>query len=77
MKFPKNLRLTLDYEEDYELAKKIFGSLGNDFHLKDIITLFENQPNLIKIINGVDKRWEKNFGNKMTDLSLKHTEARN
>ena len=34
--------------------------------------LFENQPHLIKIIDGVDERWKKNFGNKMTDLTLKH-----
>ncbi len=77
MKFSKKLRLTLDYEEDYELAKKIFSSLGNDFHLKDIIVLFENQPHLIKLIDGIDERWKKNFGNNMTDLTLKHTGERN
>ncbi len=77
MKLFKKLRLTLDYEEDYELAKKIFHSIGNDFHLKDIITLFEHQPHLIKIIDGIDERWQKNFKNKMTDLTLKDPKERN
>ncbi|QDI88779.1 acylneuraminate cytidylyltransferase [Candidatus Nitrosopumilus sp. SW] len=71
--FNKKLRLTLDYEEDYELAKRIFGYLGNDFHLNDILILFEKHPDLIKIIDGVDERWKKNFGAKMTDLTLKQT----
>ena len=72
--FPKNLRLTLDYEEDFLLAKEIYGSLGNYFHLEDIITLFEKQPNLIKIVEGVDERWKQSFGNNITDLILKSTE---
>lgn len=72
--FPKNLRLTLDYEEDFLLAKEIYGSLGNYFHLEDIITLFEKQPNLIKIVEGVDERWKQSFGNNITDLTLKYTE---
>jgi len=76
MKFPKKLRLTLDYEEDFMLAKEIFGSLGNYFHLEEIITLFEKQPNLIKIIEGVDERWKQYFGDNLTDLTLKSTEER-
>ncbi len=33
LKFPKNLRLTLDYPEDLELAKEVFRELGNEFNL--------------------------------------------
>jgi len=76
MKFPKKLRLTLDYEEDLILAKEIFGSLGNYFHLEEIIALFEKQPNLIKIIDGVDERWKKYFSKNLTDLTLKSTKER-
>jgi len=76
MTFPKNLRLTLDYEEDFLLAKEIYGSLGNYFHLEDIITLFEKQPNLIKIIEGVDERWKQYFGNNITNLTLKSSEEK-
>jgi hypothetical protein len=56
------------------LAKEIYGSLGNYFHLEDIITLFEKQPNLIKIVEGVDERWKQYFGNNITDLTLKSKE---
>lgn len=76
MIFPKNLRLTLDYEEDFLLAKEIFGSLGNYFHMEDINMLIEKQPNLLKIIEGVDERWQQYFGSNLTDLTLKSTEER-
>ena len=71
LKFPKNLRLTLDYEEDYFFAKEIFSQLGNYFHLEDIIDLLEKNPDLIKIIDGLDKRWKDYYKNNFTDLSLK------
>ena len=76
MKFNKKLRLTLDYEEDYQLAQKIFSALDNNFHLKDILTLFEKDPNLLKIIENVDEKWKKYFGNNVTDLTLKFTEEK-
>jgi len=71
LKFPKNLRLTLDYEEDYFFAKEIFSQLGNYFHLEDIIDLLEKKPELIKIIDGLDERWKDYYKNNFTDLSLK------
>ena len=43
--------------------------------LKDILTLFEKEPNLIKIIDNVDEKWKKYFGNNITDLTLKFTEV--
>lgn len=48
-----NLRLTLDYCEDYELIKKIFSHLyrpGQIFHLDEIINLIKLKPEL-KMIN--------------------------
>ena len=76
MVFPKNLRLTLDYEEDFLLAKEIFSSLGNYFHIEDINMLIEKQPNLLKIIEGVDERWQQYFGNNITNLTLKSAEEK-
>ena len=52
MVFPKNLRLTLDYEEDFELINNIFTKLHKDgkvFILKDILELFKKEPDLAKI----------------------------
>jgi len=73
---PKKLRLTLDYEEDFMLAKEIYKILGNYFHLEDIITLFKKQPKLIEIIEGIDERWKLNFDKNITDLTLKSLEEK-
>ena len=47
-----DLRLTVDYPEDFELAEKIFRSLhweGKIFFLEDILRLFKKDPSLIEI----------------------------
>ena len=71
IEFPKDLRLSLDYEEDLKLAKIIFNKLGNDFHLSDILQLFENNPELLEITSNVDAKWEKHYKNNLTNFSLK------
>lgn len=71
IKFSKKLRLTLDYKEDYELAKKIFKILGNNFHLNDILDLFQKQPQLLEITQNLEKEYFKHWKNKMADLSIK------
>lgn len=46
------LRLTVDYPEDFRLAKNIFARLHKKnevFGLKDILNLFKKEPSLIKI----------------------------
>jgi len=70
LKFPKNIRLTLDYEEDFQLAKEVIRNLGNNFNLKDILELFYKKPDLIKITKPVLKRWEKNYKDNLMDFSL-------
>ena len=45
----KNIRLTIDYPEDLELAKKIFQGLGDYFHYYDILELIKKNPMLLKI----------------------------
>ena len=69
--FPKNLRLSLDYQEDLELAKIIFHRLGNDFHLEDILELFQNNPDLLKITSNLEAKWEQHYKNNLTDFLLK------
>jgi len=69
--FPKNLRLTLDYEEDLVLAKKIFKELGNDFHLSDILQLFQNSPDLLKITENLEKKYKEHWDSNVTDTSIR------
>ncbi len=53
------LRLTIDHQEDLNFLKAIFGKLRNkeDIHLKDILKILEENPQLIEI-NSVHKRNE-------------------
>ncbi len=70
-RFNKNLRLTLDYKEDYNLLKKIFLSFGS--RDRNIITI----PQVIKLINKNKKlsrinsfKIQKNPFNQKLDLSI-------
>ena len=71
IKFPKELRLTLDYQEDLDLAKKIISELGNDFHLENIIDLFEKNPKLLEITNNLEERYKQHWDNNVADTNLK------
>ena len=54
-----NIRITLDYKEDFELIKKIYEELyenNSNFGLNEIINLLEKYPELL-IIN---KKWIEN-----------------
>jgi len=69
--FPKSLRLTLDYEQDLELAEKIFCELGNDFHLEDIIRLFDEKPELLQITENLEEKYKKHWNKNVADTALK------
>lgn len=71
LKFDKNLRLTVDYHEDFELAKEVFKELGNNFHFQDILELFKKKPYLLKITESVVERWQKRYEKFVCDFSLK------
>jgi len=70
IKFPENIRLTLDYPEDLELAKNVFKELGNNFHLLDILNLFNKKPELLKITEPLIKKWEKEYKKNLTNFTL-------
>ena len=69
--FPENTRLTLDYEEDYELAKQIFKTLGNNFHKFDLAQLLQNNPNLLEITNDLEQRYNTHFEQNRANISIK------
>lgn len=66
----KKIRLTLDYQEDLDLANLIFKELGDGFGLQDITDLFNRKPELTKLTDSIIKKWENNYKNHITDLSL-------
>ena len=69
--FSENLRLTIDYKEDFELAKKVIDELGNDFNFEKLLDLFNAKPELLKIVEPVIQKWKKNYNENSTDVSLK------
>lgn len=70
IKIPNHSRFTIDYLEDYNCAKSIFAKLGNFFHVKDVIELLEEQPELMNNLQGIIKKWEQNYEKNMADISL-------
>ena len=52
------MRLTVDTEQDFELAKKIYADLspkGQMFYLSDILSLFEKEPYLLNLNKDVKR----------------------
>lgn len=66
-----DIRLTLDYPEDYELFKEIFDKLyipGSVFSLKEVVTLFNNNPQLLEITREVHQQYLKGIQNKVEKI---------
>jgi spore coat polysaccharide biosynthesis protein SpsF len=66
----KKIRLTLDYQEDLDLANLIFRELGNDFGLQNVVDLFDRKPELTKLTEQIISKWEANYKKHIADLSL-------
>ncbi len=70
IEIPKDVRLTIDYQEDLTLAKDIFSNLGNNFDYKDIIKLHKNNPQIFEITDIISKQWESNYKNNIIKKSF-------
>lgn len=61
-----DIRLTIDYAEDFELAKRVFEELDSDknnFSLDEIIRVFNKKPELLLINKVAQQKYEENFKN--------------
>jgi len=70
VKMPKYTRLTLDYQEDFELATMIFNKLGNFFNAEDVIELLTKETKLLKITESLIEKWNKYYEQNLADHSL-------
>ncbi len=57
----RKIKLDLDYQEDLNLAKELFNHLDDDFHMDDILKIFSENPNLIKITKPIINQWTTNY----------------
>ena len=63
---PKNIRLTLDYKEDYWLLETVRRILGNNASRQEVNKLFKDNPDF-RLINWFrNTEWEKNQKSKST-----------
>lgn len=69
LKIPKELRLTIDYPEDFEFANKLYQKLNIDFTYLDILNIVNKNKEILKIIENVQETWSKNYEN---ELDKKH-----
>jgi len=59
-----DIRMTLDYEEDYQFFQKIFDALyvpGRVFTLEEVMSLLARKPEITQINQGVQKLYEENL----------------
>ena len=65
LQVPSSLRLTIDYPEDLNFARKLFSILKEDFTHKDILKIVKNNPDLLKKIEKINEKWLKNYNHEM------------
>jgi len=68
-----DIRMTLDYEDDFKFFKNIFENLAVDFNLKDVLYYIDKNPNVKNINYYLEDKWSKNQQQK-TKLVLKNEE---
>ena len=74
-----DIRLTLDYPEDYEILKQIFERLyvpGEVFGLKEVVTLLKNNPHFIAINKSVQQRYLDGIQSKIDKIRWKGDQVR-
>lgn len=66
-----DIRLTLDYPEDFMLFEQILMNLKWPFDLKDVVKLLNNRKDIQDLNKSVKDIYWKNFENKSTEIKMK------
>lgn len=56
-----SIRVTIDEDEDFELVELIINKLGNDINLKDLLKLYQEDPDLFNINKGAKSRHKEYY----------------
>jgi len=56
----KNIRMTLDYEEDFKFFSEIITKIKLDFNIKDVLYYIDRNPNVININYHREQDWKNN-----------------
>ena len=58
----KNIRMTLDYQEDFDFFKTIIENINDDFTLNDVLSYIDNNKSVIDINYFRENDWKVNQG---------------
>lgn len=58
----KNIRMTLDYQEDFDFFKTIIENINDDFTLKDVLSYIDNNKSVVDINYFRENDWKVNQG---------------
>lgn len=72
--FPDNIRLSLDYPEDFEIATEIFSSLGFDFDLESFSLFLNNNKKILDKIQDTEEKWKEHWKSNLSDISMNKVE---
>ena len=59
----KNIRMTLDYEDDFKFFSTIIENLKLDFSIKNVLNYIDDNPHVRDINYGREIDWKNNQGN--------------
>lgn len=66
-----DIRMTLDYEDDFNFFKNVFENLKLDFNLKDVVNYIDSNPEVREINYYLEEEWSNNQKQK-TNMILKN-----
>ncbi len=69
--FHEDLRMSLDYETDFQIAKKIFKEFGNDFHMEDILKFLSEHPKTLNELIKLQTKWNQHWNENLSDTSIR------
>ena len=69
--FPKDLRMSLDYDADFKVAKKNFKKFGNDFNIEDILTFLTENPKILTELIELQIKWNQHWNKNLSDTSIR------
>ena len=64
--FRDDVRMTLDYEEDFVFFKTVIGSLSQDFDTRDVLSFLNKNPKVVEINYFLQDAWKHNQQMKTT-----------
>jgi len=69
--YPSNLRMSLDYDEDFKIAEIIFKKLGNNFHVDDVLKLLHENPDMLNELHNLQLKWDEHWDKNLSDTTIK------